>query len=168
MAFWEHDLQKAIDQHHAHKKQAQDTLAGNSKQEGWHWVAFHENAERRLQTEHPGLAQALLEKRQSEQQQAALATAKAAADRAADQAVAGFKALAIKREGKSLGYGDNGTKWSVLPGDLKAAVEQYNQQPATARGILLERMRQDFKREPAAAEKLTQQLAQGQGRGIVR
>jgi MobA/MobL family len=168
IAFWEHDLQKAIDQHHAYKKQAQDTIAGKSEQEHWHWVAFHEKAEQRLTTEHPGLAKALFEQRQSEQHQAALATAKAAADKAADKAVAGFKALATKREGKFLGYGDNGTKWGALPGELKAAIEHYNNQPATARGILLERMRRDFKREPDAAEKLTQQLGQGQDRGIVR
>ncbi len=168
IAVWERDLQKAIDQHHAYKKQAQDTLEGNSKQEDWHRVAFHEQAERRLQTEHPGLAQALLEKRQADQRQAAQATAKAAADRAADQAVAGFKKLAIKREGKSLGYGDSGTKWSALPGDLKAAIEHYNQQPASARDTLLERMRRDYKREPALAEKLTQQLGLGKDRGIGR
>jgi hypothetical protein len=168
ITIWERDLQKAIDQHHAYKKQAQDTLAGNSEQEGWHWVAFHEQAERRLQTEHPGLAQALLEKRQADRQQAALATAKAAADRAADQAVAGFKALAIKREGKFLGYGDNGTKWAALPDKLKAAIEHYNQQPATVRGNLLDRMQRDFKREPALAEKLTKQLELGKDRGIGR
>ena len=168
MAFWERDLQKAIDQHHAYKKQAQDTLNGNSKQEDWHRVAFHEQAERRLTTEHPRLAQALMEKRQADRQQAAQATAKAAADRAADQAVAGFKKLAIKREGKFLGYGDSGKNWAALPGDLKAAIEHYNQQPASARGNVLERMRRDYKREPALAEKLTQQLELGKDRGIVR
>ncbi|NOU20507.1 MAG: MobA/MobL protein, partial [Methyloglobulus sp.] len=112
--------------------------------------------------------QALLEKRQADQRQAAQATAKAAADRAADQAVAGFKKLAIKREGKFFGYGDNGTKWAALPDKLKAAIEHYNQQPASARGNVLERMRRDFKREPALAEKLTQQLGLGKDRGIVR
>jgi len=55
----------------------------------------------------------LLEKRQAEQQKAALATAKAAADKAADKGITDFKALAAKREGKSLGYGDSGKQWGA-------------------------------------------------------
>lgn len=88
-------------------------------------MAFHEKAERRLTTEHPGLAQALLEHRQAKQHQAALATA-------------------------------------------KATIEHFNNQPTTARGILLEQMRREFKRDPAAAEKLTKQLGQGNDRGFER
>src|SRR5664280_2541823 len=97
-----------IDKHHACKKQAQDTIAGQSEKEHWQRVAFHEKAEQRLKTEHPELAKALLEKRQAEQQKAALARAKATADKAADKAVADFKALAAKRESTSLGDGDSG------------------------------------------------------------
>ena len=109
-----------------------------------------------------------MEQRQAEQQKTALATAKATADKAADKAVAGFKALAAKREGKSFGYGDSGEKWGALPDELKAAIENFNKQLATARGVELERMRENFKREPDAAEKLTQQLEQGKVRGFVR
>jgi hypothetical protein len=168
ITFWERTLQDEIDKHHAYKKQAQDTIEGKSEKEGWHWVAFHEKAERRLTTEHPGFAQALLEQRQAERHKAALATAKASANKAADQAVADFKALATKREGKFLGYGDGGTKWGALPGELKVAIENFNKQPATARGMLLERMRGDFKREPSTAEKLTKQLDQEKDNGIKR
>ncbi|HEY5140185.1 MAG TPA: hypothetical protein VIJ25_12850, partial [Methylococcales bacterium] len=129
-------------------------------------VAFHEKAEQRLKTEHPELAKALLEQRQAEQQKTALATAKDAADKAADKAVADFKALAAKREGTFLGYGDKGKKWGALPDELKAAIENFNKQPATARGVKLERMKENFKREPDAAEKLTKQLEQGKVRGF--
>ena len=168
VAFWKRNLQDEIDQHHYYKKQAQDALAGQSEKEPWQGIAFYEKAEQRLKTEHPELAKALLEQRQAEQQKAALARAKAAADKAADKAVAGFKALAIKREGKFLGYGDSGEKWGALPGELKAAIENFNKQPASARGAMLERMRENFKREPGAAEKLTQQLEQGKDKGIKR
>lgn len=167
-AFWERALQDEIDKHHACKKQAQDAIAGKSEKEHWQKVAFHEKAEHRLKTEHPELAKALLEQRQAEQQKAALATAKAAADKAADKAVADFKALAAKREGKFFGYGDSGKKWGALPDELKATIENFNKQPATARGVELERMRENFKREPGASEKLTKQLEQGKVRGFER
>ena len=131
-------------------------------------MAFHEKAEQRLKTGHPELAKALLEQRQAEQQKAALATAKAAANKAADKAITDFKALAAKREGKSLGYGDSGKQWGALPDELKAAIENFNKQSSTARGVELERMRENFKREPGAAEKLTKQLEQGKDRGFER
>jgi len=168
VAFWERNLQDEIDQHHEYKRQAQDAIDGKSEKEHWQRVAFHERAEQRLKTEHPELANALLEQRQAEQQKAALATAKATADKAADKAVADFKVLAIKRESKSLGYGNSGQQWGALPDELKAAIENFNKQPVTARGVELERMRENFKREPDAAEKLTQQLEQGKNRGFVR
>ena len=168
VAFWERNLQDETDKHHERKKQAQDAIAGKSEKEHWHRVAFHEKAEQRLKTEHPELAKALLEQRQAEQQKAVLARAKATADKAADKAVAGFKALATKREGKFLGYGDSGKQWGALPDELKATIESFNKQPATARGVELERMRENFKCEPDAAEKLTQQLEQGKDRGVER
>ena len=124
--------------------------------------------QQRLKTGHPELAKALLEQRQAEQQKAALARTKATADKVADKAVAGFKVLATKREGKFFGYGDSGKQWGALPDELKAAIENFNKQPATARGLVLERMRENFKREPRAAEKLTKQLEQGKDRGIKR
>jgi hypothetical protein len=168
VAFWERNLQDEIDKHHACKKQAQDAIAGKSEKENWQRVAFHEKAEQRLKTEHPELAKALMEQRQAEQQKTALATAKATADKAADKAVADFKVVAAKREGKSLGYGDSGKQWGALPDELKAAIESFNKQPTPARGVELERMRENFKREPDAAEKLTQQMEQGKVRGVVR
>jgi len=168
IAFWERNLQDEIDKHHACKKQAQDAIGGKSEKEHWQRVAFHEKAEQRLKTEHPELAKALMEQRQAEQQKAALARAKATVDKAADKAVAGFKVLATKREGKFLGYGDSGKQWGALPDALKAAIENFNKQSATARDMELERMRENFKREPGAAEKLTKQLEQGKDRGFER
>jgi hypothetical protein len=56
----------------------------------------------------------------------------------------------------------------ALSDELKAAIENFNKQPSTARGVELERMRENLKREPDAAEKLTQQLEQGKNRGFVR
>ncbi|MGZ8954996.1 MAG: MobA/MobL family protein, partial [Methylovulum sp.] len=167
-AFWKRNLQDEIDTYQACKKQAQDAIAGQSEKEHWYRVAFFEKAEQRLKTEHPELAKALLEQRQAKQQKAALARAKAAADKAADKAVADFKTLAAKREGKFFGYGDNGKQWGALPDALKAAIENFNKQPASARGVELERMREHFKRTPGAAEKLTQQLEQGIDRGFKR
>jgi NADPH:quinone reductase-like Zn-dependent oxidoreductase len=131
-------------------------------------VAFHEKAEQRLKTGHPELARALMEQRQVEQQKTALAAAKAAADKVADKAVSDFKALAAKREGKFFGCGDSGKQWGALPDELKATIESFNKQPATARSMELERMRENFKRTPGAAEKLTKQLEQGKVRGVVR
>ena len=167
-AFWERNLQNEIDKHRECKKQAQDTIAGKSEKEHWQRVAFHEKAEQRLKTGHPELAKALLEQRQAEQQKAALAMAKATADKAADKAVADFKALAAKREGKFLGYGDSGKKWGALSDELKDAIENFNKQPATAQGVALERMRENIKRTPGAAEKLTQQMERGKDRGFER
>jgi hypothetical protein len=109
-----------------------------------------------------------MEQRQAEQQKAALARAKATADKAADKAVADFNALATKRESKFFGYGDSGKKWGALSDELKVAIEIFNKQPAPTRGVALERMRENFKREPGAAEKLTQQLEQGKDRGFER
>jgi hypothetical protein len=166
VAFWERNLQDEIDKHHACKKQAQDAIRGKSEKEHWQRVFFHEKAEQRLKTEHPELAKALMKQRQGEQQKAALATAKAAADKAADKAVADFKVLATKREGKFLGYGDSGKRWVALSDELKAAIENFNKQPITARGVELARMRENFKRAPDAAEKLTKQLDQAQDQGI--
>jgi hypothetical protein len=168
VAFWKRALQDEIDQYHACKKQAQDAIEGQSEKEHGYRVAFFEKAEQRLKTDHPELAKALLEQRQAEQQKAALAASKAEADKAADKAVAGFKALATKREGKFLGYGDSGEKWGALPDALKAAIENFNKQPASARGAMLEQMREHFKRTPGAAEELTQQLEQGKDKGIKR
>src|SRR5664280_2546105 len=168
VAFWERNLQDEIDKHHACKKQAQDAIAGKSEKEHWQRVAFYEKAEQRLKTEHPELAKALMEQRQAEQQKTALATAKATADKAADKAVADFKVVAAKREGKSFEYGDSGKQWGALPDELKAAIENFNKQPTSAQGVELKRMRENFKREPGAVEKLTQQLEQGKNRGVVR
>jgi hypothetical protein len=55
-----------------------------------------------------------------------------------------------------------------LSDELKATIESFNKQPATTRSVALERMRESFKREPGAAEKLTKQLEQGKDRGFKR
>jgi hypothetical protein len=168
IAVWERDLQHKIDEFHEHNKQAQDAIEGKLEQEHWQRVAFHEKAEQRLKTEHPELAKALMEQRQAEQQKAALARAKATADKAADKAVADFKVLAAKREGKFLGYGDSGKKWGALSDELKTIIESFNKQPATARGGALELMREKIKSAPGAVEKLAQQMEQGKDRGFER
>lgn len=95
------------------------------------------------------------EKRQVGQQ-------KAKEKAAANKAVSAFKTLAIKREGKFSGYRDGGKKWEALPDRLKAAIESYNKQQEAVRGAVLERMRENLKLEPGAAEKLTEQLEQDQ------
>jgi hypothetical protein len=76
--------------------------------------------------------------------------------------------LATKREGKFLGYGDSGKKWGALSDELKATIESFNKQPATAQGVALELMREKIKRTPGAVEKLTQQMEQGKDRGFER
>jgi hypothetical protein len=52
-------------------------------------------------------------------------------------------------------------QWGALSDELKATIENFNKQTATARGAELEQMRENFKSEPGAAKKLTQQLEQG-------
>jgi hypothetical protein len=57
---------------------------------------------------------------------------------------------------------------TALSDELKATIESFNKQPATTRSVALERMRESFKHEPGAAEKLTKQLEQGKDRGFKR
>lgn len=165
---WERDLQYEIDKHHELKKQAQDAIEGKAREESWQDNAFYSKAHDRLKNEYPELFNAWAEKRQAEREKAALAAAKAAADRAADKAVSDFKALAVKREGKSWGYGDSGNKWGAVPDELEARIEAFNQHPRTDRGAVLEKMRADLTRSPAETEKLTKQLEQGMDKGFER
>jgi hypothetical protein len=55
-----------------------------------------------------------------------------------------------------------------LSDELKAIIESFNKQPATARGGALELMLEKIKRTPGAVEKLTQQMEQGKDRGFER
>lgn len=126
----------------------------------WGWS---QKAQERLEKERPELARALKDKRLTEQQEA---KEKAVLDKA----VSAFKSLAVKREGKFLGYQDGGKKWESIPDNLKNAVESYNKQPDTVRGAVLGRMRENLKLNPGEAEKLTERLEQGkyQDRGAER
>jgi len=137
------------------KIQIAEVVKGGKFESDPYWERnWNQKAQERLEKEHPELAQALKEKRQAEQQ-------RAKEKAAADKAVSAFKTLAIRREGKFSGYRDGGKKWEALHDGLKAAVESYNKQPEVVRIAVLERMRENLKLEPGAAEKLTKQLEQG-------
>lgn len=144
------------------KKQATDAQAGkfdNDPNKLWDW---NQQAQERLERERPDLAQTLRERQLAEQQ-------KARDVMKADMAISAFKALAAKREGKFLGYGDSGKNWNALPEGQKAAIEDFNSHSQAERRAILE-VSENLKSAPGAAEKLMQQIEKtnDQDRGMSR
>jgi len=134
---------------------AQDTLAGkldNDSGQAWAW---NKQAQERLEKEHPLLAQAVKEKHLAEQH-------RAKEEEGLDKALSAFKAHALKREMKAFDYGETGKQWNAIPEKLRTMIEGFNQLPKEARAVVLDRLRENWKREPEAAEKITQQLAQAE------
>lgn len=157
IAQWERELQRKIDLHDALTKQAQTTVAGESREEEWQSNTFHAKARQRLEKERPELAQALEEKRQAEQRKAKEAAI-------ADKAINALKTQAFMREKKAFGYGDDGKKWNALPENLKTMIEGLNKQPEAARALVLARIHKNIKQEPGAAERLLDEIEQAKGR----
>lgn len=58
-----------------------------------------------------------------------------------DKTVQDFKVLAVKREGRSLGYRDGQSKWEATPPALRALVDRFNELPKAGRASFLERLR---------------------------
>jgi hypothetical protein len=141
-------------------KDAKDGKFDNDQNNIWEWS---KQAQARLERERPELAKAVTAQKLAEQQKAKEA-------RAADQAISAFKTLAVKREGKFLGYRDGGKKWEALDPGLKESVEMYNKQPQAGRGVFLDRMRENMKRDPEATEKLMERVNRGKDhdRGMER
>jgi len=140
---------------------AQDTLAGkldNDSGQAWVW---DKQAQERLEKEHPLLAQAVNEKRLAEQQKAKEAAG-------LDKALSAFKAHALKREMKAFGYGETGKQWNAIPEKLRTMIEGFNQLPKEVRAVVLDRLRENWKREPEAAAKITQQFAQAEEQSLDR
>jgi hypothetical protein len=140
--------------HHMEEKadyaesQAKAILSGERQPNpdiSWDW---HNQAQLRLEREHPELAKAA-QAQYLEQQQQANATAKI------DQALADFKTHAIKRQMKAFGYGDNGKHWKALPEKLRTMLEEFNKLPKEVQPFVMDRLR-----EPKRAEMLIQQLGQ--------
>jgi MobA/MobL family len=145
------------------EKQARDTLAGtldNDSGQAWAW---NKQAQERLEKEHPLLAQAVKEKHLAEQH-------RAKEEEGLDKALSAFKAHALKREMKAFGYGETGKQWNAIPEKLRTMIEGFNQLPKEGRAVVLDRLRENWKREPEAAAKITQQLEQAeeQNRGMIR
>lgn len=84
---------------------------------------------------------------------------------ALDKVLSVFKSCALKREMKAHGYGDTGKQWNALPEPLRQTLDEFNRLPKAARSVLLERMRQVLECDPAAVERLVQQLNRGKERG---
>jgi len=143
------------------EKQARDTLAGkldNDSGQAWAW---NKQAQERLEKEHPLLAQAVKEKHLAEQR-------RAKEEEGLDKALSAFKAHALKREMKAFGYGETGKQWNAIPEKLRTMIEGFNQLPKEARAVVLDRLRENWKREPEAAEKITQQFAQAEEQSLDR
>ena len=130
------------------ERQAEAILSGERQPNpdiSWNW---HNQAQLRLEREHPGLAKAA-HAQHLEQQRQAKATAKI------DQALADFKNHAIKRQMKAFGYGDDGKHWQALPEKLRTMLEEFNKLPKEVQPVVLDRLR-----EPKRAETFIQQLGQ--------
>ena len=143
--------------------------------------AVQEAVERRVSDKNPELARsmpkavaALQEARERadalERERQAQERAEKAKTQDLDNALSAFNVRALKREIKAFGYGDTGQQWNALPEPLRKAIEDYNRLPKEARSVVLERMRENMKRDPQAVEKLTQQLGLGKenNRGMGR
>jgi len=150
---WVNDVYDTKDRAEAARKTAKDVQEGRFDNEPENRRAWQKKAQDRLERERPELAQALREREQAEREKAALAAARAENDRKADLAISAFKSLAVKREGKFLGYQDGGSKWAAVSAEVKAAVDGFNQYPPAARGAILEKMRENLKRDPEGAAK---------------
>jgi hypothetical protein len=139
------------------EKQAKATQDGKFDKDQNNVWAWNKQAQERLEKERSELAQALQAYHLAEQQRAKEETK-------INKTLADFKALAIKREGKFWGYGNDGKQWNALPEGLRTMIEGFNQLPKEAQPMALEGMREIWKRKPETAEKITQQLEQAEER----
>ncbi|NOU23380.1 MAG: MobA/MobL family protein [Methyloglobulus sp.] len=151
-------------------KAIRDGNYDNDWDKTWEW---DKQAQERLGQEHPVLAQTLANHHLAEQQ-------KAKAKVEINLALSEFKDYAIKRELKNFGighgYNDGGGYWQALPEKLRTRIDEFNKQPREARDTTLSLLRGRMERDPAVAQKLTQELKQakdniqelGRGRGWSR
>lgn len=109
--------------------------------------------------EAPVLAQ-LSELERLERHQEAREQAERAKVQVLDKAMSAFKGHALKREMKAHSYGDTGRQWNAIPGPLRKVIEDFNRLSKEARAVVLERMRDNMKRDSQSLERLTQQLDQ--------
>ncbi|MES2538615.1 MAG: Fic family protein [Pseudomonadota bacterium] len=79
---------------------------------------------------------------------------------ALDKVMSDFKIHAGMREMTAYGYGDTGKKWNALPEQIRKTIDDYNVLPNDARTLALAQMRQDLRRDPAAVDKLAENLVQ--------
>ena len=85
-----------------------------------------------------------------------------------DKALSDFKTCALKREMKANSYGDTGQQWNAIPESMRGVIEDFNRLPKEARPVVLERMRENMKRDPQGAENLMKQLENGLDTGMSR
>lgn len=178
---WEEQRQGFENRDHANKLAWQQLKDGTYPFLSNDKEAVQEAVERRVSDKNPELARsipkAVAALQEARERADALERGRQAQERAEkaktqdlDKALSVFNVRALKREMKAFGHGDTGQQWNALPEPLRKAIEDYNRLPKEARPVVLERMRENMKRDPQAVEKLTQQLDQGKenDRGMSR
>jgi hypothetical protein len=148
-------------------KAIKDGQYDNDPQKNREW---HQQAQERLEQEHPVLANILAAHHRAERQQA---QARAEIDRA----LADFKGHALKRELKNFsighGYRDRGDHWQALPEKLRTRIDEFNKLPKAAKDTALNLIRERMERDPKVAQQHIKELGQakeniqalGRGRG---
>lgn len=162
---WVNEIYDTKDRAEAARMAAKDAQEGrfdNKPENRWAW---QKKAQERLERERPELAKVLREREQAEREKAALAAARAENDRKADLAISAFKSLAVKREGKFLGYQDGGSKWAAVPAEVKGVVDSFNQHSPAERVAILGHMRENLKRDPEGAAKFREKIERDTSRG---
>jgi len=131
-------------------------LKGEWDHDSGQMPAWSRQAQERFEKEYPSVAQAVLEskKQRLTDQQQAKEMAKI------DKALSVFKLHATKREMKAFGYGDGGKKWNAISEGMRNLIDGFNQLRKEAQPVVLDRLRENIKRDQESAEKLIQQLEQ--------
>lgn len=145
------------------EKKAQETIEGKSQEESRYERDFSHAAHDKLEREHPELAQERRDKIRAENE-------KREQERAANNAMIALRGLVASRACRAHGYADGGKKWEALPEALKTQIDGVATFSYQEREVILDRMHQNLKKDPDAAEKLKELVSQGKsrGRGISR
>lgn len=79
---------------------------------------------------------------------------------AVNDALKTFKGHAVSRELKAYGYNDTGKHWQAMPEPMKKMIEDYNRLTERERPIVLERLRENLKRDPEMVARMNRQFEQ--------
>ncbi len=64
-----------------------------------------------------------------------------------DKALFVFKMYAMRRDKKSPGYENSGTKWNALSQNTREMIEDFNQLPGEAQPVMLMQLRKNLRRD---------------------